>query len=109
LPPATRSSLPSIRAAAHGPAVQPILQDNILPDIFLRLDGAVDIAALSAACSTFHHVVFGHRFLCHFRSIHPPLVLGFLMRHRIAGVDVFQLSHGSAPGQRSKGLRSGAV
>lgn len=57
---------------------QPILPDDVLEDIFLRLDGAADLARLYAACTTFRRVVSGRRFLRRFRSVHPPPVLGFL-------------------------------
>jgi hypothetical protein len=101
LPPAMGSSLSATQAAAHGPTAQPILLDDVLADIFLQLHREADLAALSAACSTFRRDIFSHRFLCRFRSIHPPPALGFLMRHRIIGTGVFQ------PAQQSHGFAKG--
>ncbi|CAN6351994.1 unnamed protein product [Urochloa humidicola] len=65
--------IPSAPAAA-----QPALPDEILEEIFLRLDAAADLARASAACSTFRRVVSARRFLRRFRSLHPAPVLGFL-------------------------------
>ncbi|CAL4905157.1 unnamed protein product [Urochloa decumbens] len=59
-------------------AAQPALPDELLEDIFLRLDAAADLARASAACTTFHRVVSARRFLRRFRSLHPPPILGFL-------------------------------
>ncbi|CAN6361283.1 unnamed protein product [Urochloa humidicola] len=61
-------------------AAQSVFPDEILEDIFLRLDAAADLARASAACSTFLRVVSARRFLRRFRSLHPPPVLGFLGR-----------------------------
>ncbi|CAN6348005.1 unnamed protein product [Urochloa humidicola] len=59
-------------------AAQPVFPDEILEEIFLRLDAAADLARASAACSSFHRVVSARRFLRRFRSIHPPPILGML-------------------------------
>ncbi|CAN6334423.1 unnamed protein product [Urochloa humidicola] len=56
----------------------PVFPDEILEDIFVRLDAAADLARASTACSTFLRVVSSRRFLRRFRSLHPPPVLGFL-------------------------------
>ncbi|CAN6361303.1 unnamed protein product [Urochloa humidicola] len=65
--------IPSAPAAA-----QPVFPDEILEEIFLRLDAAADLARTSAACSSFLHVISARRFLRRFRSFHPPPVLGLL-------------------------------
>ncbi|GJM95180.1 hypothetical protein PR202_ga11888 [Eleusine coracana subsp. coracana] len=91
------SSPPASPAAA-----QPILPDDVLEDIFLRLDGAADLARLYAACSNFRRVISGPRFLRRFRFLHPPPVLGFLdFFRRNSGNGVFrpaQPPHRSAKG-----------
>ncbi|CAL4906067.1 unnamed protein product [Urochloa decumbens] len=67
--------IPSAPAAA-----QPVLPDEILEEIFLRLDAAADLARASAACTSFLRVVSARRFLRRFRSLHPAPLLGFLGR-----------------------------
>ncbi|CAL4906000.1 unnamed protein product [Urochloa decumbens] len=68
-------------------AAQPVLPDEILEEIFMRLD--------SAACSSFFRVVSARMFLRRFRSLHhPPPVLGILNSHgfqipRRARIDQF--------------------
>ncbi|CAN6356965.1 unnamed protein product [Urochloa humidicola] len=42
---------------AGAPAAQPALPDELLEDIFPRLDAAEDLARASAACTTFRRVV----------------------------------------------------
>ncbi|KAL6623480.1 hypothetical protein ACP70R_033359 [Stipagrostis hirtigluma subsp. patula] len=59
-------------------AAQPALPDELLEDIFLRLDAARDVASAAAACASFRRVVSGRRFLRRFLSLRPPPVLGFL-------------------------------
>ncbi|CAN6329833.1 unnamed protein product [Urochloa humidicola] len=54
---------------------EPPLPDEVMEDIFLRLDDAADLARASAACTSFRRVVRGRRFLLRFRSLHPPPVL----------------------------------
>ncbi|KAL6643828.1 hypothetical protein ACP70R_018594 [Stipagrostis hirtigluma subsp. patula] len=59
-------------------ATQLALPEEILEEIFLRLDAADDLARASAACTSFRRVVSARRFLRRFRSLHPPPVVGFL-------------------------------
>jgi hypothetical protein len=54
------------------------LPDEVLEEIFLRLDDASDLARASAVCATFRRVVSARRFLLRVRSRHAPPVLGFL-------------------------------
>ncbi|KAL6623444.1 hypothetical protein ACP70R_033323 [Stipagrostis hirtigluma subsp. patula] len=58
---------------------QPVLPDELLEDILLRLDDAADLARASATCASFHRVVTDRRFLRRFRSLHSPPVLGLLL------------------------------
>ncbi|CAN6348010.1 unnamed protein product [Urochloa humidicola] len=66
-------SLAPLMAAAH-----PVFPDEILEEIFLRLDDAADLARASAACSSFLRIVSESRFRRRFRSLHPSPVLGIL-------------------------------
>ncbi|KAL6847095.1 hypothetical protein ACP4OV_022948 [Aristida adscensionis] len=59
-------------------AAQPVLPDEILEDIFLRLDAADDLARAACACASFRRVVSDRRFLRRFRSLHAAPVLGLL-------------------------------
>ncbi|CAN6334968.1 unnamed protein product [Urochloa humidicola] len=54
---------------------EPPLPDEVMEDIFLRLDDAADLARAFATCTSFRRVVRGRRFLHRFRSLHPPPVL----------------------------------
>ncbi|CAD6266966.1 unnamed protein product [Miscanthus lutarioriparius] len=60
---------------AGDPASQPIFTEEILGEIFLRLDTAADLARASAACTAFLRVV---RFLRRNRSLYRQPVIGFL-------------------------------
>uniref|UniRef100_A0A0A9G9W8 F-box domain-containing protein n=1 Tax=Arundo donax TaxID=35708 RepID=A0A0A9G9W8_ARUDO len=53
----------------------PPLPDEILEDIFLRLDAAADLTRASAACTSFRRVVSARRFLRLFRSLHARPLL----------------------------------
>ncbi|KAF8692154.1 hypothetical protein HU200_039755 [Digitaria exilis] len=66
------------RRIAASPAAQPSLPDELLEDIFLRLDDGEDLVRAYASCFTFRRVVSGRRFLRRYHSLHPPPVLGFL-------------------------------
>ncbi|CAL4897836.1 unnamed protein product [Urochloa decumbens] len=79
------------------PASQPVFPDEILEEIFLRLDAAADLARASAACTTFHRVVSARRFLRRFRSLHPPPFLGFLESDQPGPLDPADWPHRSAP------------
>ncbi|KAL6623441.1 hypothetical protein ACP70R_033320 [Stipagrostis hirtigluma subsp. patula] len=59
-------------------AAQPDLPDELLEEIFLRLDAAADLARASVACTSFRRIVTGRRFLRRFRYLHPPPILGIL-------------------------------
>ncbi|CAL4897866.1 unnamed protein product [Urochloa decumbens] len=65
-------------APAPPPAAQPPLPDELLEDIFLRLDAAEDLARAASSCASFHRVVSARGFLRRFRSLHQPPVLGFI-------------------------------
>ncbi|KAL6847094.1 hypothetical protein ACP4OV_022947 [Aristida adscensionis] len=76
-------------------AAQPVLPDEILEDIFLRLDDAADLARAACACACFR------RFLLRFRSLHPAPVLGLLELHGRAAFYPAEPPHRSAPAARA--------
>ncbi|CAO2038823.1 unnamed protein product [Urochloa humidicola] len=83
------------------PTSQPALPDEILEDIFPRLDAAADLARATAACTTFHRIVSARRFRRRFRSLHPPPVLGFLEFNAPGVFHPAELPHQSAPAARA--------
>ncbi|KAJ1266351.1 hypothetical protein BS78_08G144300 [Paspalum vaginatum] len=93
------SSSAARQVAAVSPASQPVFfPDEILEEIFLRLDAAADVARASAACTTFRRVVSERRFRRRFRSLHPPPIL----EPNAPGVfRPFKPPHGSAPAARA--------
>ncbi|CAO1941678.1 unnamed protein product [Urochloa humidicola] len=54
------------------------LTDEILEEIFLRIASPADLARASSACLSFRRLIAGPAFLRRYRSLHPPLLLGFL-------------------------------
>uniref|UniRef100_M8BPJ1 F-box domain-containing protein n=1 Tax=Aegilops tauschii TaxID=37682 RepID=M8BPJ1_AEGTA len=51
---------------------------HLLVEIFLRLPTAEDLARASAACVSFRRLATDGSFLCSFRRLHAPPLLGFL-------------------------------
>jgi hypothetical protein len=68
-------SSPPAPPYSGAPSSQPIFPDEILGEIFLRLDSAADLARASAACTAFLCVA---RFLRRNRSLYRRPVVGFL-------------------------------
>ncbi|KAJ1266343.1 hypothetical protein BS78_08G143700 [Paspalum vaginatum] len=96
------SSAAARQVAAVSPASQPVFfPDEILEEIFLRLDAAADVARASAACTTFRRVVSERRFRRRFRSLHPPPILGILEPNAPGVFRPFKPPHGSAPAARA--------
>ncbi|CAL4905184.1 unnamed protein product [Urochloa decumbens] len=94
------SSTAHAHRIAGDPAAQPALRDELLKDIFLRLDEAADLARGSVACTTFRRVVSARPFLRRYRSLHAPPVLGGI----VAEIRRFQPAeppHRSAPAARA--------
>ncbi|KAL6657856.1 hypothetical protein ACP70R_005636 [Stipagrostis hirtigluma subsp. patula] len=61
------------------PPPQPVaLSDDLLEEIFLRVTSPADLGRASIACVSFHRVITDATFLRRYRSVHPPLLLGFL-------------------------------
>ncbi|CAN6356487.1 unnamed protein product [Urochloa humidicola] len=104
------SRFPSMAAAARRirgapAAAQPDLPDEILEEIFLRLDAMADLARAFAACSCFHRVVSAPPFLRRFRSLHSPPILGILEGKRFVPADP---PHRSAPAAAARALAGAA-
>ena len=56
----------------------PALTSDLLEEIFLRVASPADLARASTACVSFRRLIADHSFLRRYRSIHPPLLLGFV-------------------------------
>nr|AWA45264.1 hypothetical protein fge_5_PS366H01_c1_18104 [Paspalum simplex] len=78
-----------------------LFPDEILEEIFLRLDAAADVARASAACTTFHRIVSARGFRRRFRSLHPPPILAVLECHATAAFRPAEPPHGSALAARA--------
>ncbi|CAN6329829.1 unnamed protein product [Urochloa humidicola] len=76
------ASSPAARRIAGARAAQTDLPDEILEDIFVRLDSVADLARASAACTTFRRVVSTRPFLRRYRSLHAPPVVGGIFAER---------------------------
>ncbi|CAL4897867.1 unnamed protein product [Urochloa decumbens] len=69
---------PPAHSIAGAPAAQLDLPDEIMEEIFVRLDASEDLARASAACTTFYRIVSARRFLRRYRSLHAPPLLGVI-------------------------------
>ncbi|KAJ1266326.1 hypothetical protein BS78_08G142300 [Paspalum vaginatum] len=94
-------SAAAARQVVRAPASQPVFPEEILEEIFIRLDTAADVARASAACTTFHRVVSARRFRRRFRSLHPPPILGFLESLAPGAFHPAEPPHGSSPAARA--------
>ncbi|GJN32660.1 hypothetical protein PR202_gb21180 [Eleusine coracana subsp. coracana] len=83
----------SLFVSTRPPARLPALSDDILQDIFLRIDSFADLACASSTCANFRRIISDHSFLRRYRSLHPPLLLGFVA----AGRQGFQPAGASHP------------
>ncbi|KAL6643825.1 hypothetical protein ACP70R_018591 [Stipagrostis hirtigluma subsp. patula] len=77
-------------------AEQGVLPDEVLEEIFLRLDAAADLARAS-----FRRIVCARRFLRRFRSLHPAPVVGFLKFNALGAFHPAEPPHPSAPAARA--------
>jgi len=81
------------------PPSEPVLPDEILGEIFLRLDSTADLArAFAAACTAFLRVV---RFLRRNRAFYRPPVVVFLERKGPTSLHHPEPPHGSASATRA--------
>ncbi|XP_045086458.1 uncharacterized protein [Aegilops tauschii subsp. strangulata] len=73
----------------------PHLTDEIMEEIFLRLDTPAALARASTACPRYRRVITQRSFLRRYRKRHPPPLLGLLSEQD--GFHPAQAPHPSAP------------
>ncbi|TVU51407.1 hypothetical protein EJB05_02837, partial [Eragrostis curvula] len=56
----------------------PDLTDHLLEEVLVRIGARSDLIRASAACKTFRRLITDPSFLRRYRTLHPPLVLGFV-------------------------------
>ncbi|KAG2637549.1 hypothetical protein PVAP13_2NG539500 [Panicum virgatum] len=71
----------------------PALTSDLHEQIFLRVASPTDLGRASAACVSFRRLIGDPAFLRRYRSIHPPLLLGFISS---AGFQPAEAPHPSA-------------
>ncbi|CAL5072258.1 unnamed protein product [Urochloa decumbens] len=91
----TRRILPRLEAAAS-PGQLAALTDDLLEEIFVRIASPIDLARAATACASFHRLITGPAFLRRYRSLHPPLILGFV-NGNLEGFQPAEAPHPSAP------------
>ncbi|CAL4905176.1 unnamed protein product [Urochloa decumbens] len=96
------------RIAAAARAAQPTLPDDLLEDIFLRLNDTADLVRAAASCTSSRRIISDHCFRRRYRCLHRPPVLGFLDCARRHGLDRISVNfyaaeppHSSAPAARA--------
>ncbi|CAN6211924.1 unnamed protein product [Urochloa humidicola] len=80
------------------------LSEDLLWEILLRIGSPADLIRASAACGTFRRLIADPCFLRRYRSIHPPLLLGFLYSKSMFETARFQSAeapHPNAPAARA--------
>ncbi|TVT96794.1 hypothetical protein EJB05_50723, partial [Eragrostis curvula] len=76
-----------VRRILHRPGTSESLRqlvgftEDLLRVIFLLLSSPADLIRASAACTSFRRIITDPDFLRRYRSVHPPLFLGFLGQH----------------------------
>lgn len=83
-------------APAPPPPPPVILTDDLLEEIFIRLDTPADLARASASCPPFRRVITDPSFLRRYRALYPPPLLGILPRDADAFLPA-EPPHRSAP------------
>jgi hypothetical protein len=62
------------------PRGPPDLTGHLVEEILVRVDAPADLARASAACKAFRRLITDPTFLRRYRTLHPPLLLGFFGR-----------------------------
>ncbi|CAO1941688.1 unnamed protein product [Urochloa humidicola] len=95
----TRRVLPRLESTAS-PRELADLTDDLLEEIFLRIASPSDLARAATACVSFHRLITDPAFLRRYRSLHPPLILGFV-NGNLEGFQPAEAPHPSAPAGRA--------
>ncbi|CAL5086297.1 unnamed protein product [Urochloa decumbens] len=95
----TRRILPRLEAAASLGQLA-ALTDDLLEEIFVRIASPIDLARAATACASFHRLITDPAFLRRYRSLHPPLILGFV-NGNLEGFQPAEVPHPSAPAGRA--------
>uniref|UniRef100_A0A0A8ZPY4 F-box domain-containing protein n=1 Tax=Arundo donax TaxID=35708 RepID=A0A0A8ZPY4_ARUDO len=95
--PPVRPILPCL-GATEPKRSPPVLSNDLLREIFLRTASPADLARASVACVSFLRLITDPSFLRRYRSLHPPLLLGFL---GLDGIDPVRAPHPNAPAARA--------
>ncbi|GJN11438.1 hypothetical protein PR202_ga29632 [Eleusine coracana subsp. coracana] len=74
------------------------LTDDLLREIFLRVASPADLARVAAACVSFCRLIAAPSFLRRYRSLHRPLLLGFIDTD---GLHPIQAPHPNASAARA--------
>ncbi|OEL24694.1 hypothetical protein BAE44_0014288 [Dichanthelium oligosanthes] len=72
------------------------LTDDLLGEILVRIASPSDLARAATACVSFHRLITDPTFLRRYRSLHPPLILGFV-NGNFEGFQPAEAPHPSAP------------
>ncbi|KAK3139570.1 hypothetical protein QOZ80_5AG0385350 [Eleusine coracana subsp. coracana] len=75
----------------------PALANHLLEEILVRIHDPTDLARTTAMCKTFRRLVTDPNFLRRYRSIHPPILLGFIDRSSVRGFLPVDAPHPNAP------------
>ncbi|WVZ91241.1 hypothetical protein U9M48_037438 [Paspalum notatum var. saurae] len=62
----------------ESPGPLPALTDDLLEEVFVRIESPADLVRASIACVAFRRLIADPSFLRRYRSLHPPLLLGLL-------------------------------
>ncbi|OEL24690.1 hypothetical protein BAE44_0014292 [Dichanthelium oligosanthes] len=89
---------------ASPPQQTATLTDDLLEEIFLRIASPADLARASTACASFRRLIAGRTVLRRYRSLHPPLLLGFLDPGLGGGFQPAEAPHPNAPAARAAGF-----
>ncbi|CAN6183756.1 unnamed protein product [Urochloa humidicola] len=102
--PPRRRILPHLKAPPP-PRQPPVLSDDLLETIFLRIASPADLARATATCRSFRRIISDESFLRRYRSLYPPLLLGIFCN----GIQPAAAPHPNAPAARSLATAAAAA
>ncbi|KAL6657863.1 hypothetical protein ACP70R_005643 [Stipagrostis hirtigluma subsp. patula] len=79
----------------------PDLTEDLLEEIFLRISSPADLTRASTSCVSFRRLITDPTFLRQYRSLHPPLLLGFLDSWSPFVFQPAEAPHPNAPAARA--------